>query len=64
MCAVLDAKKVSQNPDIPIKFVKENVNTLCDFDCASFNSSVKTSKLSGNFKLADINPLYKKFKKI
>ena len=57
MCAVLDAKKVSQNPDIPIKFVKENVNILCDFDCASFNSSVKTSKLSGNFKLADINPL-------
>ena len=59
----LDAYKGSQNSDIQIKIVKENVDIFCDFVCTSFNSSVSKSKLPGNLKLADITHPYKKGKK-
>ena len=60
----LDANKASQNPDIPIKLLKENVDIFNDFVCTSFNSSINMSKLLENLKLADITPAYKKGKKI
>ena len=59
----LDANKASQKSDIPIKVVKDNVDIICDFVCASFNSSVKTAKFHGNLNPADITPLYKKGQK-
>ena len=60
---MLDANKASQNSDIPIKLLKENADIFSDFVCASFNSSINTSKFPENLKLADITPAYKKGKK-
>ena len=60
----LDANKASQNSDIPMKLLKENVDIFNDFVCTSFNSSINMSKFPENLKLADITPVYKKVKKI
>ena len=38
----LNANNASQNSDIPIKIVKQNVDIFCGFVCTSFSSSVKT----------------------
>ena len=59
----LDANKASQNLDIPIKILIENVDIFSDFVCTSFNSSVDMSKFVENLKLADITLPYKKDKK-
>ena len=59
----LDANKASQNSDIPIKILKENVDIFSDFVCNSFASSINMSRFPENLKLADITPLYKKGKK-
>ena len=59
----LDANKASQNSDIPIKLLKENVDIFSDFVCTSFSSSINMSKFPENLKLADITPAYKKGKK-
>ena len=59
----LDANKASQNSDIPIKLLKENVNIFSDIVCTSFNSSINMSKFPENLKLADITLPYKKGKK-
>ena len=56
----LDANKASQNSDIPIKLLKENVDIFSDFVCTSFNSSINMSKFPENLKLTDITPAYKK----
>ena len=60
----LDANKASQNSDIPIKLLKENVDIFSYFVCTSFNSSINMSKFPENLKLADISAAYKKVKKI
>ena len=59
----LDANKASQNSDIPIKLLKENVDIFSDFVYTSFSSSINMSKFPENLKLADITPAYKKGKK-
>ena len=59
----LDANKASQNSDIPIKLLKENVDIFSDFVCTSFNSTINMSKFPENRKLADITAAYKKGKK-
>ena len=59
----LDANKASQDSDILIKLLKENVNIFSDFVSTSFNNSINMSKFSKNLKLADITPAYKKGKK-
>ena len=59
----LGANKASQNPEIPVKLLKENVDTFSDFLCTSFNSSINMSKFPENLKLANITPAYKKGKK-
>ena len=59
----LDANKASQNSDIPIKLLKENVDIFSDFVCTSFNSTINMSKFPENLKLADITAAYKKGKK-
>ena len=38
----LNANNASQNSDIPIKIVKQNVDIFCGFVCTSFSSYVKT----------------------
>ena len=55
----LDANKSSQNPDIPIKPLKENVDIFSEFVSTSFSSSINVSKFPENLKLADITPAYK-----
>ena len=59
-----DVNKVSQNSDIPLKTVKENIGIFSDFLCVSFCSSTKSRKFSKNLKLPDIKPLHKKGKKV
>ena len=59
----LDANKASQNPDTPIKLLKENVDIFSNFVCTSFNSSINMSKFPENLKLGNITPAYKKGKK-
>ena len=59
----LGANKASQNPEIPIKLLKENVDIFSDSLCTSFNSSINMSKFPENLKLANITPAYKKGKK-
>ena len=52
----LNGNKVSQNSDMPTKAIKEYLDIFRSFLCASFNSSIKISKLFQCLKLADIAP--------
>ena len=59
-----DVNKASQNSDIPIKALKENIDIFSNFLINSFNNSIKLSTLLEILiKHADITPLYKKGKK-
>ena len=39
-----DVNKVSQSSDISLSIVKENIHVFSHFPCASFNSSIKSTK--------------------
>ena len=53
-----DVNKVSQNANILLKIVKENI-----FLCVTMNSSIKSRKFTKNLKLTDKTPPHKKGKK-
>ena len=59
----LDKNKASQNSDIPIKIIKENLGIFADFLCKNINSSFKSSSFPSCLKMADVTPLHKKGKK-
>ena len=59
----LDKNKASQNSDIPIKIITENLGIFVDFLCTNINSSFKSSSFPSCLKMADVTPLYKRGKK-
>ena len=58
-----DKNKASQNSDIPIKIIKENLDIFIGFLCTNINSSFKSSSFPSCLKMADVTPLHKKGKK-
>ena len=58
-----DKNKASQNSDIPIKIIKENLDIFVSFLCTNINSSFKSSSFPSCLKMADVTPLHKKGKK-
>ena len=59
----LDKNKASQHSDIPIKIIKENLDTFAEFLCKSINSSFKSSSFPSCLKMTDVTPLHKEGKK-
>ena len=55
--------KASQHSDIPIKIIKENLDTFADFLCTNISSSFKSSSFPSCLKMAYVTPLHKKGKK-
>ena len=56
----LKTKKISQETDIPIKIVKENVYIISHFLYHNFNNSLSCSTFSTGMKYADVTPIHKK----
>ena len=62
-CKILKLDVNKESTDIPIKFVKENIDILSNVLCKSFHNSINLSTFSEIFNHADITSLYKKGKK-
>ena len=56
----LDSTKVSQDTDIPTKFIKDNADIFSDFLLSGFNNSILTSIFPLSLKQAIITPVFKK----
>ena len=56
----LDTNKASQESDIPIKLIKQNLDLFSVFMHESFNKTIETSKFPSVLKLANITPIFKK----
>ena len=56
----LDTNKASQESDIPIKLIKQNLDLFSVFMHESFNKTMETSKFPSVLKLANITPIFKK----
>ena len=59
----LNISKAHQVSDIPIKVIKDNVDTFADFLYKNVNSASKSSLFPFCLKLAGVTPLHKKDKK-
>ena len=55
----LGTTKASQDTDITVKILKENVDYFAEFICIQFNDSVNSSKFPLSFKYANINRIFK-----
>ena len=62
-CKILKLDVNKESTDIPIKFVKENIDILSNVLCKSFHNSINLSTFPEIFNHADITSLYKKGKK-
>ena len=56
----LDTNKASQESDIPIKLIKQNLDLFRVFMHESFSKTMETSKCPSVLKLAHITPIFKK----
>ena len=56
----LKPKKASQESDIPIKIIKNNLDTVANFVYNNFNNSLFSSNFPSHLKNATITPIFKK----
>ena len=56
----LGTNKASQESDIPIKLIKQNLDLFSGFMHEGFNKTMETSKFPSVLKLANITPIFKK----
>ena len=59
-----DTAKASQQSDISTKILKQNSDYFAEYFCKNIDQCILKSVLSPNFKLANVNPVYKKKSKI
>ena len=56
----LKSRKVSRKTDIPVKFVKENIDIVSYFLYHNFNNFLSSSTFSTGMKYAEVTPAHKK----
>ena len=56
----LDKKKACQESDIPVKIIKDNIDTFCEFIFHDFNNSIFDAAFPSELKNADMIPVFKK----
>ena len=54
----LKSKKACQGSDIPVKIIKENINTITDFIYSNFNNLFFSSYFPSDLKNADTTPVF------
>ena len=55
----LDSKKASHQNDIPVKIIKENIETFSFVLYHSFNNSLFSCDFPSGLKKADVTPIFK-----
>ena len=56
----LKSRKVSRKTDIPVKFVKENIDIVSYFLYHNFNNFLPCSAFSNGMKYPEVTPVHKK----
>ena len=56
----LDISKTSQNGDVPIKIIKENVELFTNFIHSALNEAIQSENFPSCLKWADVTPIFKK----
>ena len=53
-----ELQKACQGSDIPVKIIKENINTITDFIYSNFNNLFFSSYFPSDLKNADTTPIF------
>ena len=56
----MNPKIACQESDIPVKIIKENLDTVSNFVYNNFNNSLFSSNFPSHLKNATMNPIFKK----
>ena len=56
----LKIRRVSPKTDIPVRIIKENIDTVSYFLCDNFNNSLSCSTFLTPMKYAEVTPIHKK----